>query len=115
MNELPMPGGAERAVPPDAAGHLLAQAFTEGGRQRVDLIAWQDGSFTVTLTDLPLATAATAATAATQLASTLSAADGAGESQVDVGPGPTIWPARDAEDGVRRMMEFTRRRPMPHE
>jgi hypothetical protein len=49
-----MPGGAERAVPPAAAGHLLAQAFTEGGRQRVDLIAWQDGSFTVTLTDLPV-------------------------------------------------------------
>jgi hypothetical protein len=112
VNELPILGGAERAVPPAAAGHLLAQAFTEGGRQRVDLIAWQDGSFTVTLTDLPVASVATAST---QLASTLSTANDAGVPRVDEGPSPTIWPARDAEDGVRRMMEFTRRRPMPHE
>jgi hypothetical protein len=106
--ELPISAGGERTVDTTAGGHLLAQAFTDGGRQRVDLIAWQDGSFTVTLTDLA---------SATRLASTLITADDASGATVSESPDallPTIWPARDAEDGARKMMELTRRRPMPH-
>jgi hypothetical protein len=106
VSELPIPVGGERPVDAVAAGHLLAQAFTDGGRQRVDLIAWQDGSFTVTLTDLPVAALPV---------STPTLANDARISPPEDVVCPTIWPARDAEDGVRRMMGLTRRRTMPHE
>jgi hypothetical protein len=106
VTEVPIPVGGERPVDSAAAGHLLAQAFTDGGRQRVDLIAWQDGSFTVTLIDLPTASVRTSPPAPP--------GDTSDSPPVDAARA-TTWPARDAEDGVRRMMDFTRRRAMPQD